>query len=154
MPDPDLVFSLVNAAVIPAWALLILFPKLSWTQKVAHAALYPLVLGSLYLIYMLYMYFYVPANPEASFMSIKGVQTLFSHPIGMVIGWTHYLVFDLFVGAWIGRDSQRRGINHLAVVPCLLFTFMLGPIGLLMYLLLRKFTQKGGWSLDEGGLAG
>ena len=149
MPDPDLVFSIVNFSVLPAWALLILFPRWSWTQKISHAVLYPLVLGGLYLFYMLFMYFNVEADPDGSLTSIKGVQTLFSHPIGMVIGWTHYLVFDLFVGAWIGRDSQRRGVNHLAVVPCLLFTYMLGPIGLFMYIGLRRFTGKGGWSLIE-----
>lgn len=149
MPSPELVFSLINLSVMPAWALLILFPRWSWTQKIAHAVLFPLILGSLYLFYMLFAYFNLPANPDAGFTSIKGVQTLFSEPIGMLIGWSHYLVFDLFVGAWIGRDSQRRGINHLVVVPCLLFTFMLGPIGLLMYVCLRKITKKGGWSLNE-----
>ena len=149
MPAPELIFTLINALVVPAWALLILCPRASWTQKIVHSAFYPVLFGSLYLFYMAYAYFNVPANPDASFTSIKGVQTLFSEPIGMLIGWTHYLVFDLFVGAWIGRDSQRRGINHLAVVPCLLFTFMLGPIGLLMYVTLRKVAGKGGWALDD-----
>lgn len=149
MPEPELVFMVINALVMPAWALLILFPRWQWTQKIVHASLFPLVFGLIYLFYMAYAYVALPANPDASFTSIKGVQTLFSEPIGMLIGWTHYLVFDLFVGAWIGRDSQRRGVKHLTVVPCLLFTYMLGPIGLLMYLILRKFTGKGGWSLEE-----
>lgn len=148
MPAPELIFTLINALVVPAWVLLILFPNSAWTQKIVHSGLYPLLFGGIYLFYMIYAYFNIPANPDASFTSIKGVQTLFSEPVGMLIGWTHYLVFDLFVGAWIGRDSQRRGVNHLAVVPCLLFSFMLGPIGLLLYVVLRRVTKKGGWALD------
>ena len=83
------------------------------------------------------------------FTSIDGVRTLFSSDVGMVIGWTHYLVFDLFIGAWEARDARRRSFHHGLLIPCLLLTFMLGPIGLLIYLGLRKATGKGGWRLDE-----
>ncbi len=149
MLNPDFMFSLVNGLAALAWVLLILFPKLKITQTLVHSILFALMFGGLYTVYMGYMFFFVEGDPEGSFMSIKGVQTLFAHPIGMLIGWTHYLVFDLFVGAWIARDSVRRGINHLAIVPCLLFTFILGPIGLFMYVVLRKLLSKGGWSLAE-----
>ncbi len=73
----------------------------------------------------------------------------FTYKPAVVAGWIHYLVFDLFVGAWEVRDARRRGVNHLAVVPCLLLTLLLGPIGLMLYLAIRAGTGKGGWSLDE-----
>ena len=84
------------------------------------------------------------------FTSIEGVRTLFSTDVGMIIGWTHFLVFDLFIGAWEARDAQRRGFKHWLLIPCLLLTFMFGPIGLFLYLVLRKVTGKAGWSLAEG----
>ena len=46
------------------------------------------------------------------------------------------------VGAWIVRDAGRRGISHLAVIPCLLLTFMVGPAGLLLYLVLRLALRR------------
>ena len=55
----------------------------------------------------------------------------------LILGWVHYLVFDLFVGAWISRDSHANSINHLLVVPCLLMTLFVGPVGLLAYVALR-----------------
>ncbi len=58
------------------------------------------------------------------------------------------LVFDLFVGAWEVRDAQRRGIAHGFVVPCLVFTLMLGPIGLFLYLVLR-YVKTRTLTLDE-----
>jgi len=73
----------------------------------------------------------------------------FTVPEAVIAGWLHYLVFDLFVGAWEVRDAQKRGINHWLVVPCLFFTLILGPVGLLLYIALRFATRKGGWSLDE-----
>ena len=66
----------------------------------------------------------------------------------MLVGWVHYLVFDLFVGAWIVRDARRRGIHHGLVLPCLFFTLMLGPIGLLLYAGLR-FARDRATSLVE-----
>ena len=72
----------------------------------------------------------------------------FSVPETVLVGWVHYLAFDLFVGAWEVRDAQRRSISHLYVVPCLLFTLMLGPVGLLAYLTLR-FASVRVSTLDE-----
>ena len=68
---------------------------------------------------------------------------LFDSPVSMLAGWTHYLVFDLFVGAWIVRDGIRRNISAIVRAPCLVFTFMFGPIGLALYLLVRIAKGKG-----------
>ena len=85
----------------------------------------------------------------AGLRRLKASARLFSTDIGILVGWVHYLVFDLFVGAWIARDAQRRGFSHWLLVPCLLLTFMAGPFGLLLYVILRVATKKGRWSLLE-----
>ena len=144
----DLLFSLINLSVMPAWALLILAPKWGGTEKIVHSMFYPLLLGAVYIGGMV-MAAMGHGAEGGGFTSIDGVRTLFSSDVGMVIGWTHYLVFDLFVGAWEARDARRRSFHHGLLIPCLLLTFMLGPIGLLTYLGLRKATGKGGWRLDE-----
>lgn len=40
------------------------------------------------------------------------------------------------------RDAQRLAIPHLAVLPCLALTFFLGPVGFLVYFLIRA-TLRG-----------
>jgi hypothetical protein len=57
-------------------------------------------------------------------------------------GWIHYLAFDLLVGIWEVRDSHERGVPHWLVIPCLFFTFMLGPIGFLLYCAVRYFFGR------------
>jgi hypothetical protein len=81
---------------------------------------------------------------EGGFSSLAGVRSLFENPWGLLAGWTHYLAFDLFIGGWELRDSQRRGIPHLFVVPALVLTFLLGPGGLLLYLALRMLMPDKG----------
>ncbi len=78
--------------------------------------------------------------------------TLFEEPEAVMAGWIHYLVFDLFIGAWEVRDARRLKIPHLAVVPCLVLTFMLGPVGLLLYLILR-WSMRRAFVLDEAPAA-
>jgi hypothetical protein len=50
----------------------------------------------------------------------------------------HYLAFDLFVGTWETRDAVGRGIPRWIVMPCLLWTFLFGPIGWLAYQAARR----------------
>ena len=68
---------------------------------------------------------------------LEGVKQLFANDYILLAGWVHYLAFDLFIGAWEVRDARLVGISHWLVIPCLLFTFMLGPVGLGMYFVLR-----------------
>ena len=146
----DVLFSFVNASVLPAWIMLIFAPRWSWTERLVHSMLWPLVLGGLYIAVFAAVIFLGHGAEGGSFTTIEGVRALFSSDAGIVIGWAHFLVFDLFVGAWCARDAARRGFKHALLIPCLFFTFMAGPVGLVLYLLLRKATGKGGWSLVEG----
>lgn len=92
--------------------------------------------------YVLAFWFAWPFPEEGSFSSLEGVMTFFQDPWLATAGWIHYLAFDLFVGAWELRDAQRRGINHLLVVPCLVITFLAGPAGLLLYFIVRGVSKR------------
>ena len=141
----ETVFLICNNGVLPAWLLLALAPGWEWTQRIVHAVWIPLLLGSVYAV----GFATAPPPPEgASFFSLDGVVLFMSQPHGAFVGWVHYLAFDLFVGAWEVRDARRRGIHHGLVVPCLVFTLMLGPIGLALYAVVRVATGNG-FSLEE-----
>lgn len=146
--DWNTAFTVINALVLPAWALLVFLPRSKLTATVVHSALYPAVMGGVYVAGMVAAFAFGQSSGAVDFTSIEGVRAIFAHPNGVIIGWTHYLVFDLFVGAWIGRDAIRHQIPHLAVVPCLIGAFMFGPVGLLLYVLLR-FMLRQKLSLQE-----
>ncbi len=61
----------------------------------------------------------------------------------VLAGWVHYLAFDLFIGSWQVRDARRNRVPFVLVVPCLVLTFLFGPIGLLLYLLLAGVASRG-----------
>ena len=141
----DDLFVLCNNAVLPAWLLLLFAPGWKWTQRIVQGVWIPILLGGVYAGLLLAG----PGAPDgADFSTLAGVMALFSVPSAALAGWVHYLVFDLFVGAWEVRDAQRRGFGHLWVAPCLILTLMLGPIGLLVYLTLRS-ARLGVMTLTE-----
>ncbi|HET6417269.1 MAG TPA: ABA4-like family protein [Polyangiales bacterium] len=144
----EMLLQAANYAVIPFWLLLILAPRWSWTERLVHS---PIVLLLLTPIYAYMLFGYGPAPEGMSFSSLYGIMVGFSAPHVAVAGWIHYLIFDLFVGAWEARDARRRGVPHLLLVPCLLATLLIGPVGLLLYVLVRFFSKRL-LEFDEAGV--
>jgi hypothetical protein len=143
--DPESVFLVCNYGVLPAWLLLAVAPGWTWTQRLVHAVWIPLLLGTVYVA----AFATNPGTPDGGgFGTLPAVMALFTSPHVALGGWVHYLVFDLFVGSWEVRDARRRGIPHRAVLPCLFFTLMVGPVGLLLYLALR-FAKTRAVGLEE-----
>jgi len=105
-------------------------------RDIIPSVLVPLLLGSIYASLM--FSFSNEAPSEGGFGTLESVKALFGVDGLLLAGWIHYLAFDLFVGGWIVRDSQEHEISHVLVVPCLFFTLMAGPFGLLLYLGLRQ----------------
>ena len=79
---------------------------------------------------------------NGGFGTLADVATLFSNPWLLLAGWVHYLAFDLLVGTWEASDARERVVPHLALVPCLLLTFMFGPAGWLLYLGMRSTLAR------------
>lgn len=137
--DWNLAFNAVNLLAMTAWAALILLPR--W--PVLLSALLYFGIGLLCLIYALgligVLSGLLPAGEGgADFSTIAGVRAIFASDAGVTIGWTHYLAFDLFVGLWIARDGDAKGISRFIQAPILLATFVAGPLGLLVWLALRE----------------
>lgn len=136
----DAVFGAVNLLALAGWAALILLPR--WPALLS-AVLY-LGVGLLCLIYAAGLVGVVsglvpnPGGGGADFSTIAGVRAIFGSDAGVTIGWTHYLAFDLFVGLWIARDGDAKGISRFIQAPVLFATLMAGPLGLGIWLLARE----------------
>jgi hypothetical protein len=131
-------FAVVNNAVLPGWIILFGFPRWKHGAWLVSGVIIPGLLAVAYLALVVASSSQPNAAGPEAFFTLQGIMTLFDNPVGVVAGWTHYLVFDLAIGSWEVRDAQAHGIPHKWVVPCLFFTLMLGPVGFLMYLVLRS----------------
>lgn len=145
-PIHQTLLDLIHLVILPGWLLLIFAPKWRWTDRIVHSGLYPVVLGLAYFGFMICALLFGTNDAPVDFSTVEGIAAIFTHPFGVLTAWVHYLVFDLFVGMWEARDARRRGMSHWALIPCLLLTFMAGPVGLLLYFVLRRK-----WQIEVGG---
>lgn len=141
----DTIFGLTNAVAVIGWAMLILLPR----RPLVMATILFLGVGLLCFAYLAMIVGThagwidanrLPGTPPPNFLdyNIAGLRNLFMSDGGLVLGWTHYLAFDLFVGQWIARDADQKGFHRIVQVPALLLTFMVGPVGLLVWLIVRE----------------
>jgi len=137
----DQIFQLSNLLVMPFWLLMILFPHWRWSRRIIAT---PWIVAPAALLYAVLI---VPALAGGALADLANPQlaaiaALLGSPQGATVGWVHFLAFDLFVGRWIYLDSHTRKISAWITSPVLFLVLMVGPLGLLAYLILCLFTGK------------
>jgi hypothetical protein len=133
-------FELSNLLVLPFWALMALLPHWGVTRRVIASPWIvapPAVLYLLTLAPVAAMVMPEVMNPEPA-----RIASLLGTPTGTTLAWAHFVAFDLFVGRWIFGDSRGRHYSAWWVSPILVLTLLVGPVGLLVYLVAR--TAIGG----------
>lgn len=135
----EILFTIANGWAMLGWLALALAPrKPQVLALILYLGVFLLCLAYAILLVML-MGGWADAGTGAggSFTSLAGVMALFSGQAAMLLGWVHYLAFDLFVGMWIARDADQKGFGRLVQLPILFLTLMAGPLGLLIWLIVR-----------------
>lgn len=137
MLDPSLIFSLAGKLAMLGWLSLIVALFFKPARQYVFPAAQFVIPATLAVGYILMIWQGRAGFEQGGFGSIEAVRILFANDAALTAGWLHYLAFDLFIGAWISRDAAGRDISPLIVLPSLPLTFLLGPVGLLLYLVAR-----------------
>jgi hypothetical protein len=131
-------FSVANTIALLSWLLLAVLPGRRWVTDVMTGKVIPMVFAGLYVVIVATML----RGAEGGFSTLSGVASLFANPWLLLAGWVHYLAFDLLIGTWEARDARERGLPHVLLIPCLFFTFLLGPAGWLLYMTVRTLSTR------------
>lgn len=136
---PTAVFSIASMITMPMWILMIFLSKWKVTRFLIDFKIIPLALT---LIYAIYIFQAIQTGGMMDFGSLKSVMALFTEENAVLAGWVHYLAFDLLIGMWMLDQNKELKINQLLIAPCLFLTFMLGPIGFLLFIIIKTVKQK------------
>ena len=138
--DLQALFSLTTLLVLPFWALMVALPHWRPTRRLLAS---PLVAVPPAVVYALLA---LPRLPQLladlSAPTLAAVARLLGTPEGAALAWAHFLAVDLFVGRWAYLDSRERGISAWLMAPVLFAVLMVGPLGLLAYLLVRAPSAR------------
>ena len=138
----DMLYYWVNLGVLPFW--LILIPKSNLCRYFV-TSIFPFFLLSGAYVFLLYKSYLSSYDFDANFslyMSIDNTKDLFSNKNFLMLFWIHFISINLFTGGWIVKDSQKFMINKLLLSVPLIITYLIGPLGLLIYWLIRIFYAK------------
>ena len=130
----DAIFSAANGLALLGWLCLLGAHRKRWANWWLAGVAIPSALALLYLALMVSSW----GAAQGGFDSLAGVAMLFGSPPLLLAGWVHYLAFDLFIGAWLARRAVERGMVWWQLAPCLLLTFLFGPVGWLLFMALHR----------------
>ena len=140
----EMLYYWVNLGVLPFWLILIFFPN-SNISRYFVTSIFPILILSgayIFILYKSYLNSYDFDNNFSLYLSIDHLSDLFTDKSYLMVFWIHFISINLFTGGWIVRDSQKLSINKILVIIPLVITYLIGPIGLFLYWLIRIFYAK------------
>ena len=133
-----------NFVLLPFWLMLIIIPNARITRILINSIILPLFLATAY-IYVVYQNFLLDEpifNIFKIYFSLDNLYTLFATESFLLVFWLHFLAINLFLGSWVSRDAIKYNISRgLTSIPLILIYFT-GPVGLVLYWLIRIFFSK------------
>ena len=140
----EMIFMWLNLGVLPFWLVLIIFPQ-SQICRFFITSIFPIFILSMVYGYLLYLFFdegYDFIKNFELYLGLDAISILLTYKAFIILFWTHFLAMNLFCGAWIVKDSQKFGINKILISLPLLITYLVGPIGLTIYWIIRIFYAR------------
>jgi hypothetical protein len=137
------IYLFANWGVVPFWLLLALIPNHAITKFFCHSIIVPLILASAYIF--IARQIILEGNIFEGFklyLGLDGLSEIYNNESLMLIFWLHFLAISLFIGSWIARDCQRHMVPKILSIPCIAITYFTGPVGIIVYWLIRIFYAK------------
>ena len=140
----EILYYWVNFGVLPFWLILIFFPKSNLCRYFV-TSIFPIFILSGTYVFILYKSFLSSYDYIGNFnlyLGLDGISNLFSNDTFLIMFWIHFLSINLFTGGWIVKDAQKFSINKMIIIFPLIITYLIGPLGLFVYWLIRIFYSK------------
>ena len=140
----EILYYWVNFGVLPFWLILIFFPQSNLCRYFV-TSIFPILLLSgayIFMLYKSYLGSYEFLSNFDLYLNISYLSNLFSNENFLIIFWIHFVSINLFTGGWIVKDSQKFGISKIILFLPLVITYLIGPLGILIYWIIRIFYAK------------
>ena len=133
-----------NIGILPFWIMLLIIPNSRITQILINSIILPLILSSAY-VYVVYQSILLNESIYEVFklyLSLDDLYAVFSTESFLLVFWLHFLALNLFLGSWVSRDGVKYNISRSLVFVALILIYFIGPLGLILYWLIRIFYAK------------
>ena len=137
MKSLSTLFKTANIVASFGWAILIFLPNWDLADSTIKYGIVAFL--SIFYLYLIFVRKDIHGKnyPKGNLTSLRGILELFQNPRNLLAGWAHYLAFDLMLGIYIKHQANEIGMSHALQIPCFLLTFILGPAGYLLFVILE-----------------
>ena len=140
----EAIYLWINFGILPFWLMLIIIPNSKFTTFFVNSVILPLILSTAY-IYVVYQAILLEEAILDIFkisLSLENLYTIFATESFLLIFWLHFLALNLFLGSWISRDGIKHNMSRSLVFLPLVLVYFTGPLGLVLYWVIRVFYAK------------
>ena len=140
----EILYMWINIGVLPFWFILIFFPQ-SHISRFFVTSIFPFFLLSGAYLFILYKSFLIGYDFNGNFnlyLGLNELSRLFEDNLYVMMFWTHFVAINLFLGGWIVKDAQKFSINKVLLAIPLIIIYLIGPIGLFVYWIIRIFYAR------------
>jgi len=133
-----------NFGVLPFWLMLIFIPNSKFTQFFVNSIILPLILSTayVYIIYQAILFDEPMLDYFRLYLNLDSLYTIFATESFLLIFWLHFLALNLFLGSWVSRDGVKYNITRSLLFIPLILIYFTGPLGLVLYWIIRVFFAK------------
>ena len=133
-----------NFGILPFWIMLIIIPNSKVTQILINSVILPLILSLTY-VYVIYQAILLDEplfDIFKLYLSLDNLYTVFATESFLLVFWLHFLTLNLFLGSWVSRDGVKHNMSRALVSFPLILIYFTGPLGLVLYWVIRIFYAK------------
>ena len=133
-----------NFGILPFWIMLIIIPNSKVTQILINSVILPLILSITY-VYVIYQTILLDEpifDIFKLYLSLDNLYTVFATESFLLVFWLHFLTLNLFLGSWVSSDGVKHNMSRGLVSFPLILIYFTGPLGLVLYWIIRIFYAK------------
>ena len=138
------IYMWTNFGILPFWAMLIIIPNPKVTQLFVNSIILPLILSAAY-VYIIYQTILLDEpifDILKLYLSLDNLYTVFATESFLLVFWLHFIALGLFLGSWVSRDAVKFNVPRRLVFVPLILIYFTGPVGLILYWMIRIFFAK------------
>ena len=140
----EIIYLWTNFGILPFWLMLIIIPNSKVTQILINSVILPLILSLTY-VYVIYQAILLDEplfDIFKLYLSLDNLYTVFATESFLLVFWLHFLTLNLFLGSWVSRDGVKHNMSRGLVSFPLILIYFTGPLGLVLYWVIRIFYAK------------
>ena len=135
----DALFWFSSLYILPFWLMMWFAPsheRTAWLMRSEGVYLAPLAVAYVLAVLPNIVDIFILLGSEMPTPEI--VVDMFSEREVILVGWLHFLAFDLFVGRWTWKRLMATEQPIYISFPVLLFSMMVAPLGALLGLVVTR----------------